>query len=128
MASLAGRAACDHFDVSEGPPPARLQREIARNEALFRDVNEALRSGHWPGEEDAPIAFRCECGRLGCSVLVELKAKEYERIRANPRRFILAPDHEMPEAEVVVERHPNYVVVEKREDAGVVAEATDPRS
>ncbi len=109
-------------------PPDRVQRDIARNESIFRDVNEALKGGHWPGEEESPIAFRCECGALGCSQLIELKGKEYERIRANPRRFILAPDHELPQVESVVERHPTYVVVEKRGEAGGVAEATDPRS
>jgi hypothetical protein len=114
--------------VSDAPPPASTERETARNEALFRNVNEALKGGHWPGEEDAPIAFRCECGRLGCSVLIELKAREYERVRANPRWFILAPGHEEPEVEVVVDRFPNYLVVEKQDHAGRVAEATDPRS
>ncbi len=104
-----------------------LQRRIARNESTFRDVNEALRRGHWPGEEQVPIAFRCECGRLGCSRMIELSADEYERVRANPRRFLMAPDHDLPEAEVVIETHPDYVVVEKREEAGRMAEALDPR-
>ena len=105
-----------------------LQLRTARNEAIFRDVNEALRAGHWPGEESTPITFRCECGQLGCSRLIDLTAKEYERIRDHPRRFFVAPDHEVPEAETVVDRRDTYVVVEKRETAGRVAEATDPRS
>ena len=104
------------------------QLRTARNEAIFRDVNEALRAGHWPGEESSPITFRCECGQLGCSRLIELTANEYERIRDHPRWFFVAPDHEVPEAETVVDRHDDYLVVEKREDAGRVAEATDPRS
>src|SRR5947209_6786339 len=41
-----------------------LQRRIASNEAIFREVNEALKAGHWPGEEDSPIAFRCESAPL----------------------------------------------------------------
>jgi hypothetical protein len=69
-------------------------QRTARNEAIFREVNEALKAGRWPGEEGAPIAFRCECGRLGCSRLVELTSKEYERIRAHPRRFVVAPGHD----------------------------------
>ena len=36
-------------------PDDDLQVRTARNEAIFRDVNEALRAGHWPGDEDAPI-------------------------------------------------------------------------
>ena len=105
-----------------------LQRRIASNEAAFRDVNEALRSGRWPGEEGAPVAYRCECARLGCSRLVELTAADYERVREHPRRFILAPGHEVLDVEHVVETHAQYVVVEKRDVAGQVAEAADPRT
>jgi hypothetical protein len=104
-----------------------LQRRIARNEATFRDVNEALKRGRWPGEEQEPIAFRCECSQLGCTRMIELSGAEYERIRTNPRRFLMAPDHDDPGAEVVVETHERYVVVEKRDEAGRLAEALDPR-
>ncbi len=104
-----------------------LRQRIAKNEAAFRDVNEALKAGTWPGEEAAPIAFRCECAQLGCSRLIEVGAKEYERIRANSRHFLMAPGHDVPEAERVIEAHENYVVVEKLEAAGRVAEGTDPR-
>jgi hypothetical protein len=104
------------------------QQRIAGNEAIFRQVNEALRGGQWPGEEDIPIAFRCECGQLGCSRLIELTVDAYESVRAHPRRFLLTPDHDIPAAETVVETHQRYVVVEKTGEAGRVAEATDPRS
>jgi hypothetical protein len=40
---------------------------------------------------------------------------------------VVAADHDLPQAEVVVERHRTYVVVEKTGDAGALAEATDPR-
>jgi hypothetical protein len=99
---------------------------VARNEAIFRDVNEAIQSGRWPGETDV-AAFRCECGLFGCARLVELRVADYERIRANPRRFLVAVDHDLPEAETVVERHAGYLVVEKEGRAGELAEATDPR-
>jgi hypothetical protein len=105
-----------------------LQQRIAGNEAVFRQVNEALRGGQWPGEEDTPIAFRCECGQLGCSRLIELTVDDYERVRAHARRFLLARDHEIPAAETVIETHQRYIVVEKVGEAGRVAEATDPRS
>jgi hypothetical protein len=105
-----------------------LQLRIGRNEAIFRDVNEAIEKGHWPGEEQAAVAFRCECGRLGCSRLVEMTVGEYERVRAHPRRFFVASDHEIPAAETVIETHQAYAVVEKRGEAGRLAAATDPRS
>jgi len=104
-----------------------LERNLARNEATFRDVNEALKRGQWPGE-DEPIAFRCECSRLGCTRLIELTAAEYEQVRAHSRRFLVAPDHDIPEAETVVESHETYLVVEKLDEGGRVADATDPRS
>lgn len=106
---------------------AQLPDKIARNEAIFREVNEAIEAGRWPGEEGSAIAFRCECGELGCSRLIELTSAEYEEIRSHPRRFFIAPDHAMPQAEDVVERRQHYVVVQKREKAGQIAEATDPR-
>jgi hypothetical protein len=104
-----------------------LDDRIARNEAIFRDVNEALKRGRWPGDQ-ARIAFRCECARLGCSRLIELTSEEYEHVRTNPRWFVVAAGHEAPEGETVVEGHDVYLVVEKLGEAGMIAEATDPRS
>jgi hypothetical protein len=69
----------------------RLQGRVAGNEALFREVNEAIERGQWPGEEDSPAAFRCECARLDCNKLVSLTPREYERVRATPRRFLVIP-------------------------------------
>lgn len=102
------------------------KRRVASNEAVFRDVNESIASGRWPGE-NAAGAFRCECAQLGCDVLIDVPVSEYERVRANPRRFIVAVDHQAPEAEAVVEAFEGYLVVEKRGEGGRVAEETDPR-
>jgi hypothetical protein len=102
-------------------------QRIAANESAYREINEGIQRGQWPGEEGSPVAFRCECARLGCNRLVELPLAEYERIRSHSRRFLLINGHELPEAETVVERRGEYVVVEKRDQAGAFAEATDPR-
>lgn len=101
---------------------------LGHNEALFRSVNERIEQGHWPGGPEQAVAFRCECASLGCNVLIELRIADYERVRADPRRFLLQPGHEIAQVEKVVERHPGYIVVEKVGDAGAVAEAADPRS
>jgi hypothetical protein len=68
-----------------------LQSRVAGNEALFRKVNEAIERGQWPGEEDSPAAFRCECARLDCNKLISLTPREYKRVRATPRRFLVIP-------------------------------------
>jgi hypothetical protein len=94
---------------------------------VFREINESIERGQWPGEEDAPASFRCECARLGCSELVELSVRAYEQVRAHPRRFIVLPGHEREGAETVIESRPGYLVVEKLEQAGERAAETDPR-
>lgn len=104
------------------------ERRLAANEMLFRDVNEAILRGQWPGEEHAPTAFRCECAQPDCNALVELTAAQYEQVRSNPRWFLVLPGHERSEIETVVSEEGGYLVVEKRAGAGAMAEATDPRS
>jgi hypothetical protein len=104
-----------------------LQERLGANEAVFRKINEGIERGQWPGEEDAPIGFRCECARLGCTELIELTVREYERVREDARRFIVLPGHERLEAEVVVQSRPGYLVVQKLDQAGETASETDPR-
>jgi hypothetical protein len=106
---------------------AKKQRRAAANEATIRDVNEGIERGQWPGEEDTPVGFRCECARLGCNHLIELTVREYEEIRANPRRFVVVPGHEFPDVELVVEARRGYLIVEKQDQAAEVAERHDPR-
>lgn len=105
-----------------------LQRKLAKNEALFREANEAIERGLWPGDEDQVVRFRCECAQLDCNQAVELTVAQYEAVRASPRRFVVVEGHEQTEAEVRVQRRLNYSIVEKAAEAGAVAEEQDPRS
>ena len=102
------------------------QGQVAANEALLREVNEAIERGQWPGEHGR-VGFRCECARLGCDQVIELTIGEYERVRAHPRRFVLVKGHEVPATETVVESGAGWAVVEKRQRAGEVAKDTNPR-
>ncbi len=101
---------------------------MAANEDVFREVNEGIVRGQWPGEPGAPIGFRCECARLGCNTLLGLTLAEYEQVRASPRRFLVLGGHEMPDVERVVARRGQYVIVEKTGQAGAEAEERDQRS
>jgi hypothetical protein len=105
-----------------------LQRRIASNQALFREANEAIARGLWPGEEHVPVRFRCECAQVDCRGVVELTVSDYERIRGHPRRFVILDGHELPEVERVVESNGDQIVVEKDGAAGLHAELSDPRS
>jgi hypothetical protein len=109
-------------------PSEEHQRRTASNEGVFREVNEGIERGQWPGEEAKPVGFRCECARLGCNLLVELRLDQYEQVRSDPRHFLMIPGHELPEIESVVRREPTFVVVEKRDEAGEHAEQSDPRT
>jgi hypothetical protein len=103
----------------------RDKQRVATNEAAFRRVNEGMEVGQDPA---GLLTFVCECGRLGCSELIQLTRAEYESVRANARRFAIVDGHEIPEAEDVVERHDRYVVVEKHGDpVADIVEDTDPR-
>jgi hypothetical protein len=110
---------------------AREER-LAGNEALFREVNERVAevATHYiETETRRAVDFTCECGRIECSETMMMTIAEYEAIRAHSTHFGVVPQHEQPEIESVIERHPSYFVVEKREqDAQEVARETDPRA
>ena len=104
---------------------SEAKQRVAMNEATFRKVNEGMEVGQDPG---GLLTFICECGRLGCTELLELRRAEYEGVRADPRRFAVLAGHEMEDVERVVERHDRYLVVEKAGDVeSEIVEHTDPR-
>jgi hypothetical protein len=103
------------------------KKRVAHNEDVFRKLNERIEAGRWPGDEATGMAICCECGDLGCNLLLEIAPADYERVRADPRRFVVAPGHELPEVERVVERSGDYLVIEKLDEPGRIAEAQDPR-
>jgi hypothetical protein len=89
-----------------------------------RRVNEAIERG---AEEDSAV-FVCECGHLGCSTTIELSLADYEAVRTDFDRFLIAPGHEIDQVDQVVERHISHVVVVKREgEPRKMAAASDQR-
>jgi hypothetical protein len=104
------------------------ERRLAKNEALFRDVNERVQEIATAelGRDD--IEFLCECVLPECLERIVLSVDEYERVRADPHRFFLKSGHERLDVEDVVERHEAYAVVRKHPETWDVVEDTDPRS
>lgn len=100
---------------------------VAGNEVAFRRVNESLRAGKPVADVAQVFPFCCECGRIGCSEILELPLAQYEHVRTDGRRFFVVDGHQIDEVEDVVARHPGYLVVQKRGTAGEIAEAEDPR-
>jgi len=105
------------------------QQSVAKNEAFFRGVNEAIaRSADPLYAPDEQITFVCECGNVDCDEPITLTRSEYENIRQDGSTFSIVPGHDIEGAETVIERHPNYWVVRKIEHARKVAQDTDPRA
>jgi hypothetical protein len=100
---------------------------LARNEAMFRSVNERVEEVVQPGAEEE-IDFLCECGDSGCAEKMTLSRHEYEQVRADGAQFAVHPGHEIREIEDVVLRAKRFLVVRKHPEEAEIAEETDPRS
>ena len=102
----------------------RLAR-LARNQTLFREVNERL------NEIVAPtVSFRefvCECSEPSCTKSLAVANGEYEAVRSNPKLFMVARGHELREVERVLFDNDRFLTVEKTVETEFMAES-DPRS
>jgi hypothetical protein len=102
----------------------------ARNEALFREVNERiaqLGANAQAWSPDGTVEFMCECGEEGgCGQRVRVPVAVYDRVRSQDDRFVVRPGHETLEIERAVEWTDDYVVVDKIPEAELYVE-DDPR-
>lgn len=101
---------------------------LARNESLFREVNERIAEVNAAFDVDGRAEYLCECGRRDCTASVAVTRTEYEAVRAVPTHFIVLPEHENADVEVVVYSRDGYNVVEKVGEAAAEAVEQDPRS
>lgn len=110
-----------------GDREQRRKHQIARNEALFREVNERLEevSG---GRSTEMTEYLCECGNADCTEAIALLDEEYERVRSDPLLFAVMPGHEIPDVEEILESNERFSLVRKHAGEGVIARETDPRS
>lgn len=102
---------------------------MARNETLFREVNERIKrvNEHLATEDEAD--FICECGDDECTQPVSLTIVEYEEVRSDGTHFAVVPGHVVPDVERVVARNARFAVVEKTTpQAAGIAAREDPRS
>jgi hypothetical protein len=113
-------------EPASGESAAAREARLAKNEILFRSVNDAIEERAAESGLTA-YEFICECSSASCAERVELTRLQYEHVRADGTRFFVVPGHEKREVEVVVETRPTYLVVEKDGLAGFVADEADPR-
>jgi hypothetical protein len=106
------------------------EREVraARNESLFRALNERLEQVREGVSAEDATEYFCECAQRSCAAMVELSPQEYEYVRSAGDRFLVVPDHLVPDVERVFEKHTTYWIVEKVGVGSYVADALDPRA
>jgi hypothetical protein len=105
---------------------------LARNEAIFREINERTRSLQERFGPDDPTTayeeFLCECGDQLCVERVKLTVPEYESIRGDGKQFVVRPGHSVSRVERVVSKNERYAIVVKLGDAAREVAERDPRS
>ena len=88
------------------------EEKMARTESAFREVNEAI--AKTAARFDASEAdFVCECSDPHCAHRITAELDDYEDVRTEPTRFLVAPGHDKPAIERVIEKRGEYNIVEK---------------
>jgi len=99
---------------------------LARNQALFREVNERLLDLN-DGLQEGSMVFVCECSHVDCTATMPLGRADYESVRAHPTFFAIVPGHEILEIEKIIDQRNGFTIVQKLTETDYVVE-TDPRS
>jgi hypothetical protein len=93
-----------------------LEARLARNEVMFRTINERIRelAGRFHQAPADALAFVCECADETCVERIHLTMEQYDDVRAIPARFVVVRGHEAtPLVERVVYRSEGFVIVRK---------------
>lgn len=123
LAPCAGASISEEFGVHRDathteddiPADGKHDRAIraARNQALFRAVNEKIRGVNDDfGELTGTFTVACECADSCCFEMLELPIDVYEHVRESPYRFVVLPGHVDPLVEDVVAEEDTFTVVE----------------
>jgi hypothetical protein len=93
-------------------PDPHDRATLIRNEALFREVNEAVQVYYRVGDH-TEAQFICECSDRTCVDKLRLSRDEYTSVRDHPTRFFVVPGHEFEVVDRVVRKHGAFTIVEK---------------
>ena len=99
-----------------GDPSSENWRDLEElRRGVLREVNERIASLSWRfAGRDAtlPAQFICECSDPACTERVEVALVVYERVRAQPRRYLIVTNHQNPETETVIASAERCAIVE----------------
>ena len=103
------------------------EERVARNEVAAREINEAIEETD-TRPANSFIHLLCECGLEDCERVLAITRPVYERVRSDPRQFVILPSHLFSEFEDVVEESDGFLIVAKRGGtAEDIAVRTNPR-
>jgi hypothetical protein len=90
------------------------EERVARNEVAARKLNEAIEEAD-TRPASSFIHVVCECGLEDCERVLAITRPVYERVRSDPRQFVILPSHLIPDVEDVVLESDGFLIVAKRE-------------
>jgi hypothetical protein len=106
----------------------RSAEQRAANESRFRERNEKLeRKVIKLSITESRTPYFCECDDPQCTAIIKLTIPEYEAVRSNPIRFVIAPGHDA-EPDRIVEEREGFTVIEKTGEEAQLVEEQDLRS
>ena len=98
---------------------------LVGNHLIFREVNERIRELAERFALESAV-FLCECSTKDCGEFIALDFDQYKAIRSLPTLFVVAPGHETPQVENVVETNDRYALVENTRRLELVTETHQP--
>ena len=99
------------------------QRRAARNQLLFRSVNEQIVNLTERFQADlSDLDLVCECADSSCTGTIRLRLEEFGRIDRVQNAFLVIRGHEDAQVEDIVVARDGYVVVSKRDLAAEIVE------
>lgn len=103
------------------------ERKQIENEMIFRRVNEKVGRGldkldamhvkdgnpHLVRNDDLRLEFKCECSDENCEARIPVRLSIYRTIHEDRNCFIVKPNHQVTDIEVVIKSENTYNVVKK---------------
>lgn len=103
------------------------KRRLIENQVVFRRDNESVEQNfkalkelakeadqeYLIPDDDTALYFYCECSDEDCRKRIKLAPSSYEQIHKNRSRFIILSGHEAASVEKIVQKRPDFWVVEK---------------
>jgi hypothetical protein len=86
------------------------ERQIAKTQGLFREVNERI-AEITAGQGEGASEFLCECGNTDCASVVALSLREYQALRSGGDFFVAAPGHCVEGVDRLVESRAGFDVL-----------------